>query len=91
MPQAIRADYCTPLRDPSVTSVKNYDPAFRPLNLSNTTSEPLSSCGLCLRLIGERATRTSRRRVMADPSRDWYSWLLPTLCLILLAGLLLNR
>jgi hypothetical protein len=26
---------------PSVTSVKNYDPALRPLDLSNTTSEPL--------------------------------------------------
>jgi hypothetical protein len=50
---AIRADYCTPLRDPSLTSVKNYDPTVRPLDLSNTTSGPLSRCGLCLRLISE--------------------------------------
>jgi len=35
--------------------------------------------------------RASRRRVMADPSSDWYAWLLPILCLILLAGLLLSR
>ena len=32
---------------------ENYDPTLRPLDLSNTTSEPLSSCGLCLRLIGD--------------------------------------
>src|SRR5215472_15887556 len=36
-----------------VTSVKNHDPALRPLDLSNTTSEPLSSCEPCLRLIGD--------------------------------------
>ena len=28
----------------TVTSVKNYDSALRLLDLSNTTSEPLSSC-----------------------------------------------
>jgi hypothetical protein len=80
--------HATPV-DPPGTSVENCDPALRPLELSNTTSEPLSSCGLCLRLIGDWGVshKSKRRRVMADPGRDWYSWSLPILCLILLAGL----
>jgi hypothetical protein len=67
MPQAIRADsYCTAPRDPSVTSVKNYDPALRPLDLSNTTSEPLSSCGLCLRLIGDWGASDESKQAKSD-------------------------
>jgi hypothetical protein len=59
----------------------------------NATSEPLSSRELGRRLITtEKRTgmRSSKRRKMADEDRDWYSWLLPSLCLILLAALLLN-
>src|SRR5579864_7322373 len=97
----LKCCWCQDFRQPSrfraisggVPSVKNDDPALVRWTFSNTTSEPLSSRGLCLRLIvdwGERTMRASRRRVMADPGRDWYSWLLPALCLILLAGLLLK-
>jgi hypothetical protein len=67
MPQAMRADtYCTPPCDPSVTSVKNYDPALRPLDFSNTTSEPLSSCGLCLRLIGDWGASDESKQAKSD-------------------------
>jgi len=49
-----------------VTSVKNYDPALRPLDLSNTTSEPLSSCGLCLRLIGDWGASDESKQAKSD-------------------------
>jgi hypothetical protein len=50
----------------AVTSVKNYDPALRPLDLSNTTSEPLSSCGLCLRLIGDWGASDESKQTKSD-------------------------
>ena len=66
MVQAIRADsYCTAPRGPSATSVKNYDPALGPLDLSNTTSEPLSR-GLCLRLIGDWGARDESKQTKSD-------------------------
>jgi len=67
MPQAIRAG--STARHPvilAVTSVKNYDPALRPLDLSNTTSEPLSSCGLCLRLISDWGASDESKQAKSD-------------------------
>jgi hypothetical protein len=49
---------------------------------------------LCRTLIGDwgtRRVRSSKRTKIADEGRDWYSWLLPSLCLILLADLLLKH
>ena len=63
------------------------------VHLSNPTSEPLSRGELRIKLIvtGEKGSvRSSKRTKMADVSGDLYSWLLPSLCLILLADLILK-
>jgi hypothetical protein len=63
------------------------------LHVSNATSGPLSSGQFSLKLIGdwgEGSMRSSRRTKVAD-ERDWYSWLLPGLCLMLLTVLLFKH
>jgi len=57
--------HATPV-DPPVISVKHYDPALPPLDFSNTTSEPLSSCGLCLRLIGDWGASHESKQAKSD-------------------------
>jgi hypothetical protein len=54
MPHTILADAYTRHRvDSPLHSLKNDDPALVHWTIGNTTSEPLSSCEPCLRLIGD--------------------------------------
>jgi hypothetical protein len=72
----------------------NWFVSAAPLHLSNARSEPLFGCQLYLKLIrdwGTGSMRSSRRMKIAKEGRDWYSWLLPSPCLMLLTVLLLKH
>jgi hypothetical protein len=84
--QALVSAFFCPLQSRSTGNLP-----LRPLHLSNATSEPLSGSQLYSKLIGEWGAggmRSSRRTKTANEGRDWYSWLLPSLCLMLLTVLL---
>ncbi len=80
-------------RQPSVPRCSRILP-LRAIHFSNGTSEPLFGCHLYLKLfhrLGSSSMRSSKRTKIAEESRDWYSWLLPSLCLMLLTVLLLKH